>query len=219
MTARIHFFRTDLPTSRLAALESLLSRGERERVGRFKFDADRARYIASHGILHEILGGYLGCEPGSIAFDYGIKGKPVIAGQRDGLEFSLSHSQDLGLLAVTRGAQVGVDIEAVRPLDEALEIARSRFTPTESAAVGSTEDFFALWTRKEAVSKCLGLGLSLPYDAFELSPRPGAVPERVVVDWQGKRSVQWLQEVPVDRPGFLAAVATSAVEPPAWELA
>ena len=219
MFIRIHLFRTDLPAERMADVGSFLSPREIARAERFRFEADRTRYIASHGILHEILGSYLGRSPGAVSFAYGIHGKPVVDGERGGLEFSLSHSGDLGMVGVARGACIGVDIEAVRPFDEAMEIAKVRFTEAEWAGIDSSNAFFALWTRKEAVAKCMGLGLSLPFDVFEVSPKPAPDPERVIVDWQGERSEQWLRQVPLATGGFVAAVATDAAEPPGLELA
>jgi 4'-phosphopantetheinyl transferase len=119
----------------------------------------------------------------------------------------------LCLLAVTEDVEVGVDVERVRPLDDALTIAKNRFTPAEAAAIDSPESFFALWTRKEAVSKCLGWGLSLPFDVFSVAAQPGSGPERIIVEHQGESSTQWIQEVPLDQPGFVAAMATEGEGP------
>ncbi len=106
-----------------------------------------------------------------------------------------------------------MDIEAVRPMDDALSIAKSRFTPAEARAIDSDESFFALWTRKEAVAKCLGWGLSLPFDVFEVATPVSPDTQRVVVDYQGERSVHWLQPVPLDEAGYVAAIATEGEEP------
>ena len=170
--------------------------------------------MASRGTLRLILAGYLGRPPQSIPLAHGVHGKPVIRfAESQGVHFSLSRARDLCLVAVTEGVKVGVDVEEVRPLDDALTIAKNRFTPAEAAAIDSPESFFALWTRKEAVSKCLGWGLSLPFDVFSVAAEPGSGPERVIVEHQGESSTQWIQEVPLDQPGFVAAIATEGEEP------
>lgn len=209
----IHIFRTDIPPGTLAALERLLSPAELERAGRFQFEADRARFVASRGALRTILAGYLATPPRDLEFAAGVHGKPTVRGGQ-GVRFSLSRSRNLCLVAVRRGADVGVDLEAVRPVNDALSIAKSRFSPAEAQAIDSDESFFALWTRKEAVAKCLGWGLSLPFDVFEVPAPVSPDPQRVVVAYEGARSVHWLQPVPLDEAGYVASIATEGEESP-----
>jgi 4'-phosphopantetheinyl transferase len=203
---QLHLFTTDLPESRIAELERLLSPLELERAGRFHFDTDRARFVASRGTLRIILGETLGTTPESIAFAFGIHGKPVVSGRPDGIEFSLSRSQDRCAVVVSHGTPVGIDIEAVRPLDDAVEMAKNRFKPAEAAAIDSSEKFFALWTRKEAVAKALGWGLTLPFDVFEVDAR-APTSERVTVDYGGESSEIMLSEAVLDISGFTGALA------------
>jgi len=144
--------------------------------------------------------------PGSIQFAHGIHGKPVVKGHPDDIAFTLSRSRDRCVVAVAHGREIGVDIEAVRPLDDALQIARSRFTPVEANAIDSPEKFFRLWTRKEAVAKCLGWGLTLPFDVFEVDP--GATdPEHLTVQYQGERSDIVLRKAVVEVEGFVGSLA------------
>ncbi len=214
MRSALHLFSTDLAPARIAELELLLSPDEIARAGRFQFEADRAGYVASRGTLRIILAGYLGRPPQSIPLTHEVLGKPVIRfAESHGLCFNLSRARDLCLVAVTEGVEVGVDVETLRPLDDALTIAKNRFTPAEAAAIDSPESFFALWTRKEAVSKCLGWGLTLPFDVFSVTARPGSGPERVIIEHQGESSTLWIQEVPLDRPGLVAAIATESEAP------
>jgi 4'-phosphopantetheinyl transferase len=201
----LHVFATDLPIGRIAELERLLSPSELTRAGRFHFEAERARFIASHGTLRTLLGHHLSKPPESIEFAHGIHGKPVVAGHPDDIEFSLSRSRELCVVAVTHGSRVGVDIEQVRPLDGALQIARSRFRPVEAAAIDSPVEFFRLWTRKEAAAKCLGWGLALPFDAFEIDPSiPGS--ERVIVNHQGERNEILVEELGLKAEGVVGAL-------------
>jgi len=89
-------------------------------------------------------------------------GKPVFPGRED-ISFSLSHSAGLALCAVGDGA-LGCDIEAVRPRRPALP--RRTLSPEEwewfSCRGARWEDFYLLWTRKEAAVKRTGQGLVRP---------------------------------------------------------
>jgi 4'-phosphopantetheinyl transferase len=87
----------------------------------------------------------------------------------------MSHARELCVIAVSREPSVGVDIECLRPLDDALELAEGLFTKRERRFIQAVppasrdEAFLALWTRKEAVVKAFGLGLSQPLDTFDVS--------------------------------------------------
>jgi len=83
------------------------------------------------------------------------------------IDFNLSHSDGLALIAVTRRAPLGVDVELLRPMDDALALAERNYVGDEiarvAAAAGALRDraFFTCWTRKEAVLKSTGAGLSV----------------------------------------------------------
>lgn len=89
-------------------------------------------------------------------------GKPVFRCQPE-LHFNLSHSGSFALCALS-DEPVGVDIEAVRPRREGL--ARRILSPGEFAWYeghgASAEALLTLWTRKEALCKRSGQGLSFP---------------------------------------------------------
>jgi 4'-phosphopantetheinyl transferase len=159
--------------------DQLLSPDELARAHRFHFDRDRRRYIACRAILRTILARYLNCQPADLAFVYGPQGKPALAATCDGsgLSFNASHSHDLALYAVARGRRVGVDVEHLREIREARDIARRYFTPAEAERLDATHrpaaEFLRLWTRKEAVIKAVGVGLSMPLNCFDLSAVAG----------------------------------------------
>ncbi|WP_158273984.1 4'-phosphopantetheinyl transferase family protein [Allosediminivita pacifica] len=96
--------------------------------------------------------------------------------------FNLSHSDGLGLLALTRDTPVGVDIERVRTSADLMSIAEGSFAPAEAAALAAlpvsqrTETFFACWTRKEAIVKADGRGLAVDLGAFSVSLDPVDAP-------------------------------------------
>lgn len=95
------------------------------------------------------------------------------------MQFNLSHSGEMALVAVTRLGAVGVDVEQVRPLDDMMGIAGQFFAPGERARLAEMPSphrqraFFDCWTRKEAYIKGIGLGLSRPLDQFEVAFAPG----------------------------------------------
>ena len=153
--------------------ESALSAEERQRAAKFHFDKDRHRYIVSHASLRGILARYLHRAPEELSFSVNEYGKPFLADRE--LEFNLSHSGDYALIAVTRGRNIGVDVEQIRPDVEIEELARRNFSPREVSELTALpleqrlNGFFNCWTRKEAYIKAQGLGLSLPLDSFDVS--------------------------------------------------
>ncbi len=142
---------------------------QKERATRFHFDHDRVRYIASHVALQKVLGEYTGLKPGEISFQTTPKGKPHLNGDHRALTaFNLSHSADYALIAVTRGVEVGVDIERHRYSIEYVDLSERFFTLAErewldALPSGSrAEGFFRVWSAKEALLKALGTGLLAP---------------------------------------------------------
>jgi 4'-phosphopantetheinyl transferase len=156
---------------------NLLSPDERDRAARFIFERDRRRYLAAHAGLHEILSRYLAIEPAQLSFDLGTNGKPNVAQALapGGIEFNLSHSNEVALVAVTLGHEVGVDIEHVREKFEFQDVADRFFTAQEVAAMRGLpstlqrQAFFRCWTSKEAFLKAKGTGLSGALDEVKIS--------------------------------------------------
>jgi 4'-phosphopantetheinyl transferase len=85
------------------------------------------------------------------------KGKPYLPGAPE-VRFNLARSQELALVAVALGVDVGVDIERLRPLPEYEAIAERFFPPSEREGLDE-RDFFRRWTRIEAKLKARGVGL------------------------------------------------------------
>ena len=170
----------DLPEGEMASMRRWLSAEERSRAARFWHDVDRRRYLAHKGALREILGGYLGLQPAEIRFGLDRRGKPHVAGPfRDGLDFGVSHSGSLGLVGIRRGGQVGVDVERIIPGFDWREVAATALSEREVRALGALpadqqcDAFFAIWTRKEALAKAVGVGLRTDLAALEAPTSPG----------------------------------------------
>ena len=156
----------------LSAHLEILDRQEQERMQRFHFAADSERYAAAHGNLRRILGSYLNLAPERLCFRTNQFGKPELAGETS-LKFSLSHSKSIAVLAVDLAQPVGVDVEDVRPIEE--EVADRHFSATELTDLRGLEGeawlagFYRCWTRKEAILKAEGVGLSRALDSFDVS--------------------------------------------------
>ncbi len=166
-----------------APAQALLSTEELERSRRFRFEHDQRRYVAAHVALRERIGQQLGRSPGELSFETGLHGKPRL--HVAGWHVNLSHSGDLALIGLAEGIEIGVDLEVIRPVDDARFLAESVFGPTERRALeplsGQERDraFLQGWTRKEACLKALGTGLSLSPQVFEAGL--GDAPVEVIV--------------------------------------
>lgn len=199
------------------AAEALLSDEERARAARFLRPQDRARYMLAHAGMRRLLGRSVGRDPAGLRFRIEPGGKPALA-DIEGLSFNLSHAGGHAALAIAAGFGVGIDLEAVRPIDDAtMERAlspaeRDRLRAMPSAARGQA--FFRFWTRKEAVAKGAGQGLALEPAGIETGPGPAEA--RVCVPGHGVwRVLSVTDGGPVALPsGFALAVAAPEVAGP-----
>ncbi len=95
--------------------------------------------------------------------------KPYLPARPD-LCFNLSHTDNAAAAALF-SKPVGVDVQSIRPISDAL---LARFFSEEEQKYCSSRDArqrIAVWTKKEAYSKMIGRGLSLPFPTFStLSP-------------------------------------------------
>lgn len=137
MNEGVHIWRAGLDDPGWPGPEQLPA-SERERYEAFLREVPARRWLAARWALRRVLENYLDQPAAAIELEVAERGKPRL---REGgeLEFNLSHSDGLALVAVTHGRAVGVDLEWIRdrhPLS-----------------------FYEDWVRKEARLKCLGVGL------------------------------------------------------------
>ena len=161
---------------------------------RFHFKRHRRRSIVCRGILRELIGAYLQKDPSSLRFRYEPKGKPVLDEKSgEGLRFNLSHSEGIALLALTRRRKIGVDVEFLRPISDAKQIAERFFSPHERADLQSvtpqdqTVAFFNCWTRKKPYLKARGEGISRGLDQFCVSLVPGKPAGLMSGPWDSRK--------------------------------
>jgi 4'-phosphopantetheinyl transferase len=135
-----------------------------------------------------------------------------------GLRFNLAHSDDLAVVALCRQREVGVDVEAIRPLRDEADLVRSCFSQREQEEYLSTlpaarnTAFFSGWTRKEAFIKGLGKGLSQPLDSFDVSLASDMPAQILRVENRSGRECGWCLASFTPAPGFIAAVVTQGRE-------
>jgi len=195
------------------ASEAVLSVAERHRANRFVLDRDRRRFIACRARLRQLLGERLGVPPASVELAYGARGKPVLAPRFNGsaLRFNLSHCGNLAVYAFSSRTDVGIDVEAIRVVDEADLIAAESFSPREREmyrdlpARDKPLGFLNCWTRKEAFVKAIGAGLAHPLDSFDVSLAPGE-PARILRVQNTDGDCGWRIGSFFPAPGFVAAV-------------
>jgi 4'-phosphopantetheinyl transferase len=148
------------------ALAHTLSPDEVERARRYRHAPHRDRFVARRGMLRWLGAGYLGCAPESLRFLCDGFGKPSL--QRTAaseLAFSVSQTQSMALLAFAWDCRVGVDVEQVVEGVDLTGAGQGVFSVAEERALhaaqpASAAAFFSTWTRKEALLKAVGTGLS-----------------------------------------------------------
>ena len=224
----VHLWFVDLhaPPGLLSHFFSLLSRDERERAERFRFDAHRRRYVVRRGFLRWLLGRYLGRPGDSLLFGYGAAGKPFLvreqqpsADPQEYLTFNLSDSEDVALYAFGHGVELGVDVEHLREMPDALSIADYSFSKKEQAALAALPPeqtslgFFHGWTRKEAYLKAVGTGLAAPLDSFDVTLAPGEAPRMLTLEGDAGRAARWYFEHFRPAENYIGALAIEG-EPP-----
>jgi 4'-phosphopantetheinyl transferase len=213
----LHVWRATLDQTPLQIQSFLhsLAADEQARAERFYFERDREHFIATRGVLRAILGGYLNQGPECLTFCYGSHGKPALTGAPDGdtIRFNVSHSHGLALYAVTRGREVGIDLERIRFDLVVAEIAEQFFSRREVAMLRTLppevqrQAFFRCWTCKEAYSKARGEGLSLSLDQFEVSLVPGEPAAVLGTQRDPSEASRWSLQEFTPAPGYVAAFA------------
>lgn len=207
--------RLDGSEDRIRRLAQVLSRDEMDRANRFRFDVHRHRFIAARSAMRHLLAEYGGVDPQVLRFHYGHRGKPDLP-DFPWLHFNLSHSEDRALLAVTRVAPIGVDIEYLRSMPDLMDIAERFFARGEVERLvrqPSSEHapcFFRCWTRKEAYLKAVGEGLAIPLNRFEVTHEPDREPRFLAFRDPKEAPEAWSLHHLDPEAGYFGAVALRA---------
>lgn len=209
--------------AREAEALSRLDEFERARTQKFATPGPRRRFILCRAALRSILCNNLGCSNEQLTIGSSYYGKPYAIMQRreHSIGFSVSHSGNHSLVALSSRGRIGVDIEEWDPRRSVDLIVESVFTAAERADMECTDAsqrqrlFFKLWTIKEALVKAVGMGLSLDMSSFQvpLDLRRGAI--RSVFHFPQAPSVAWRLDT-ISNSGFCGAIAQELVHPVAY---
>ncbi|MFF4187557.1 4'-phosphopantetheinyl transferase family protein [Streptomyces sp. NPDC001691] len=161
---------------------ALLSKEERDRAARFVHAGAAAGFVAGRAASRRILSELLDVPPAEIGLGRRpcpgcgdpLHGPPAVLHPRSPWWISISHTEGCGMLAVAR-VPVGVDVEVVRefPIEE---LAPTALTESERGVVlgaegdARTRAFLRCWTRKEAVLKAVGVGITTDLSQVETRP-------------------------------------------------
>ncbi|WP_198032733.1 4'-phosphopantetheinyl transferase superfamily protein [Mesorhizobium sp. WSM2561] len=162
-TIEVWVFRHSQLTIPTLHMHEVLSPTERERAEKIRHLDLRLSYIRAKFAFRTILAAHLHIPPTHLQITISRFGKPRLPAHD--IEVSQSHSQDWSAIAVSALGSIGIDIEYCRPLANCRQLACHVMTDQEAKIVEGTprelwtRKFLELWTRKEAVLKCAGLGL------------------------------------------------------------
>ena len=183
--------------------EPILTTAEMERARRLVAPPVRRGFVGGRWLLRSVLSALTGAEARLLDIQAGAHGKLFLVGhERLAVSFNLSHSGDLVALALVRGRRIGIDIEVERPLTDATLLARRILSPREreryEALPAGARDSALLvaWTRKEAVLKAVGTGVSGGLSTVE-----------VLADSVVRLGETWSVRSLAMPPGFHGAVA------------
>ena len=204
-----------------ASVGPVLDKGEETRMERLSFPDDRRLFGAGHILVRKALSQYSEILPHEWRFVKEAHGKPGIDPDLHStpLSFSLAHTKGLAVVAVTKGVEIGVDVERTDRLVDAAGLSRRFFSPEETAALWELsperlrERFLLYWTLKESYIKALGLGLSLPLNSFSFRIE-GEIPFRIAFsgnDPDGREGWRFCLFRPA--PGYVTAVGVFSSRP------
>ena len=142
-----------------------LSSDEAARRAHYRSRAAAERYVVTRSLVRIVLGEHLGVGPRALRVSRTDTGKPIVA---EGINFNVTHSGDLVLLAVCERRPVGVDVERRREVPRVRELMLRWFSESErqecahlsTLGLTDSEAFLRVWSLKEARLKALGVGIS-----------------------------------------------------------
>lgn len=197
-----------------------LSTDERQRGERFHFDVHRERFVVCRAQLRRILSRYLPIGSAEIRFEYEPLGKPKLCAKQttQPLHFNVSKSDEIAIIGITPDRNIGIDVERIRPVADAEQLAERYFSAAEYDRLCRLADeqrnhgFLSLWTYKEAFLKATGRGLTFPLDQISIALDGEAQPRIEAIkgslqenDWQITRLI------PAN--GYVGALATPGAPP------
>ncbi|MGH8075976.1 MAG: 4'-phosphopantetheinyl transferase family protein [Lysobacter sp.] len=199
----------------IASYAALLSPDEKVRADRYRFERDRRRFIACRAQLRSLLTQYIGGSPAQISFQYNPFGKPALTPTpaSSTVEFNVSNSGAYAACAVAARRRVGVDLEQLNPSTDLHPVADEILSPPEHAVFRNTScagersrQLLRIWTRKEALLKAWGTGLSTSMRDVTVGAAAGAYHWLSAAGGSACRQAWSLLDYPTP-DGYIGAVA------------
>jgi len=218
----IWWFEVDRLQSYVDRFYQILNQDEQERAGRYKTELLRARNIVAWGVLKKLISNYTTLRPDEVMFTHNRYGKPELSPHlcSSGLQFNMSHTNGMGVVALAKNNPVGVDIEEVRELhdlDDLVEFCLSSYEKSWFSCIPGDmllRVFYQLWTAKEAFLKAIGTGLSFPMMEVEFTLKSNDELKLYRVKEEAASPVLWRLfslEQPPNYAGFLVTENENAV--------
>jgi len=182
-------FTTQFSAEKYDALASHLPLNIITEINKYKsWQSKQSRLLGKH-LLRIALGRYFD-DPKSIlsAIQFDPYNRPFIPGD---IDFNISHSGNRIIVAICKGARIGIDIEKIRPLD--VMKFKNYLQPEEVTQLQKSDNplnlFFELWTKKESIIKADGRGLFKTIKNIKLANSMGTLEKN-----------QWhLKEIPINQ--------------------
>jgi len=196
-------------------LISWLSGDERARMNKFHAAQHRHAYLVGHALLRGALARELDCDPAVLEFETNAYGKPalVMPSMHPKLEFNLSHTDGLCVLAMSWHSKLGCDVESLKRHGLDVEIARKFFTPEESEEIATHPPehqiyrLLSYWTLKEAYIKAEGQGLSMGLDSFYFHLLDKCPPRLMLKNGAQSPTAAWIFKQVMLRNDFIFSLA------------
>lgn len=194
-----------------------LSADEKNRMQQFRLASKQHQFMVGRVALRYILNALMNnsCAH-DIKFTTNSFGKPSLVKNSENIQFNLSHSASIILIAVTLGRECGVDIEFVDHTRKIYDLAHYYFHPSEYSTLRGAKhlpadilQFYKLWTLKEAFIKAEGKGMAIPGNQFYFRHTESASPQLVLADPFVASQREWLFHHQFYDEAFSAAVAVA----------
>jgi 4'-phosphopantetheinyl transferase len=206
--------RLEAERAKVRHYESLLTNAEIDRANRFTNLEKRQRFIIARASLRNILSLYTNSHISTLDFEYEPGGKPHLSDNND-INFNLSYSQNMAMVAVSMHRELGIDMQAITQVTEPESVARLVFSPAEISYLLSLDAherqiaFCQIWVRKEAYIKALGTGFSRPTHTFSVCGAPGNIDALYHDESNPLATTEWrLMEISAPT-GYCAALAAA----------
>lgn len=219
----VHIWKIDLDLKDIIIAElgeeylSNLDQRERKRYENYLTEECRRQLIISHLATRDILSLYLDCPMNRIHFQYSKFNKPYLL-KKDNprqVEFNLTHSGNIALLALTKVRRIGVDVEEIHTLQEQEQIEQNVLTFEELKVLSSLNEserlsnFYFLWTAKEALMKAIGEGFHFGADKVQFSlPSTLGGPLDLSLENSTEEAKEWTTQNFIPQLGYVAAFST-----------